>query len=114
MDHSAYGRNYIVHLDSGEILAPYTVLNELFGTDGLMDARQDDLFDLLTLGLRPGQWRRYGTPWAHYSSYISLMRLIEAGWLMDMLCRADGAATGAVKRRGAGGYRNYAWCLHRD
>ncbi|HBW79172.1 MAG TPA: hypothetical protein DEF78_01230, partial [Sphingobacterium sp.] len=46
---------------------------------------QDELFEILTLAVRRNYWMTYDSPLIVYRKYKKLMRLFEAGWLIEKI-----------------------------
>lgn len=85
MHHVEYESSYITLLTEEEILNPYTVLEETFKEFSSPTHIQDELFEILTLAVRRNYWMTYDSPLIVYRKYKKLMRLFEAGWLIEKI-----------------------------
>jgi len=85
MHHVEYESSYITLLTEEEILNPYTVLEETFKEFSSPTHIQDELFEILTLAVRRNYWMTYDSPLIVYQKYKKLMRLFEAGWLIEKI-----------------------------
>ena len=85
MHHVEYESSYITLLTEVEILNPYSVLKETFKEFSSPTPIQDELFELLTLTVRRNYWTTYESPLVLYKKYKKLLRLFEAGWLIEKI-----------------------------
>lgn len=85
MHHIEYENSYLTLLTGKEILNPYIVLKEVFKGSSSPVALQDELYELLTAIMRPNYWRSYQSPLVLYKKYKKLLRLFEAGWLIQKI-----------------------------
>ena len=85
MRHLAYGVNYTFLLSDEEIRHPFTVLDDVFGDHSSCFRMQERLWDLVTVAMRPNYWLHYDSPLEVCNLYTSVVRLIEAGWLISQI-----------------------------
>ena len=85
MHHVEYESSYITLLTEEEILKPYSVLEETFKEFSSPTPIQDELFEILTLAVRRNYWTTYESPLVLYKKYKKLLRLLEAGWLIEKI-----------------------------
>lgn len=85
MYHQESEDSYIALLSGKEIMDPYAVVRESFKDSSSPVALQDELYELLTLTMRPNYWMSYPSPLVLYKKYKKIFRLFEAGWLIQMI-----------------------------
>ncbi|QIH36282.1 hypothetical protein [Sphingobacterium sp. DR205] len=85
MHHVEYQGSYITLLTEKEILNPYSVLKKTFNEFSSPTHIQDELFEILTLAIRRNYWMTYESPLVIYKKYKKLLRLFEAGWLIEKI-----------------------------
>ncbi|MGJ1430787.1 hypothetical protein ACR79M_04410 [Sphingobacterium spiritivorum] len=85
MRHYTYDINYTLLLTDEEIRNPFTVLDDVFGDTSSCFRMQEHLWDLVTVAMRPHYWARYDSPLKICNLYKSILRLIEAGWLISLV-----------------------------
>lgn len=85
MHHVDYESSYIALLKDEEILNPYIVLKETFKEFSSPINLQDELFEIFTLAIRRNYWITYESPLILYNKYRQLIRLFEAGWLIQKI-----------------------------
>lgn len=85
MHHVEYESDNITLLTAGEILNPFAVLEEVFQEWSSPVHLQDELFELFALAVRKNYWLTYDSPLIVYRKYKKLMRLFEAGWLIEKI-----------------------------
>ncbi|PUV23688.1 hypothetical protein [Sphingobacterium athyrii] len=85
MHHVEYQGSYITLLTEKEILNPYSVLKKTFNEFSSPTHIQDELFEILTLAIRRNYWMTYDSPLVIYKKYKKLLRLFEAGWLIEKI-----------------------------
>ncbi|MCA5004797.1 hypothetical protein [Sphingobacterium bovistauri] len=85
MHHVEYENSYIVLLKEEEILNPFAVLKETFQEFSTATQIQNELYEIMTLAVRKNYWMTYESPLILYKKYKKLIRLIEAGWLIEKI-----------------------------
>ncbi|MGJ1318925.1 hypothetical protein ACR776_10190 [Sphingobacterium spiritivorum] len=85
MRHLAYGINYTILLTDEEIRNPFIVLDDVFRSNSSCFQMQERLWDLVTVAMRPNYWMHYDSPLEICNLYTSIVRLVEAGWLISQI-----------------------------
>lgn len=85
MQHLEQDQSYITLLSKREILDPFAVLHAEFCEHPTVITYLDKLFDLVTITVRKGYWRMYDSPASLNRSYLSITRVLEAGWLISKI-----------------------------
>lgn len=85
MQHLDEDQSYITLLSKREILDPFAVLHTEFCEHPTVITYLDKLFDMVTITVRKGYWRLYDSPASLYRSYLSITRVLEAGWLISKI-----------------------------
>jgi len=85
MHHVEYENSYLVLLKEEEILNPFEVLKEIFQEFSSATQIQDELYEIMTLAVRKNYWMTYESPLILYKKYKKLIRLFEAGWLIEKI-----------------------------
>lgn len=87
MHHIKYESNFTIFLTEEEILNPYSILEETFKENSSPTQIQDELYEILVLAVRENYWKNYDSPLVLYKMCKKLIRLLEAGWLIQKLGR---------------------------
>jgi hypothetical protein len=85
MQHVEYESSYIALLKEEEILNPFAVLKEIFQEYSSAAHVQNELYEIMTLAIRRNYWMIYESPLILYKKYKKLIRLFEAGWLIQKI-----------------------------
>ncbi|WDF69208.1 hypothetical protein PQ465_02215 [Sphingobacterium oryzagri] len=85
MQHLEQDQSYITLLSNREILDPFAALHSEFCNHPTVTTYLDRLFDIVTITVRKGYWRMYESPATLYRSYLSIARVLEAGWLLSKI-----------------------------
>lgn len=80
-----FNKDYTTLLSHREILEPYIVLQEIF--DGCLspDPIRETFLEIVCTSLDRERWRKYPSPLVLMKSYRKLLRLLEAGWLIQFM-----------------------------
>lgn len=85
MHRASYESSYLTLLTEEEILNPFMVLNDTFSSISSPTYLQDEVFEILMLVLRRNYWMIYESPLILYKKYKKIMRLFEAGSLINII-----------------------------
>lgn len=80
-----FNKDYTTLLSQREMTEPYLVLQEIF--DGCIspDPIRETFLEIVCTSLSRERWRKFPSPLVLMESYRKLLRLLEAGWLVQFL-----------------------------
>lgn len=85
MHHVHFERDYTTLLTKREILNPFLVLQEIYSDQESADSTRETLLEIVSTALCRDRWKRYAAPLILMNSYRKLVRLMEAGWLIQQV-----------------------------